>query len=212
MAGRAWGSQRPLCACKGSWQFDPVVEVVPNTGAVYAAYLNGFNVVFLTLGGPREDMVGTGQDLRQCVVERQAGAGDKRRRPRRLHSLTVRPAAIPWVAQSHDSGATWTQPKLVNSKRYYFAFDADVLHDGTVVFAEGEHSYSGPGGAPEGVVKHHVFIVARRRGQLDARRRRHGRTWESRASSRGARRTSTSATRRSRPTTAAISSSSTTAR
>ena len=26
--GKTWGSQRPLCACKGSWQFDPVVEVV----------------------------------------------------------------------------------------------------------------------------------------------------------------------------------------
>ena len=44
--GRTWAPQRPLCACKGSWQYDPVVEVVPNTGAVYAAYLNGFNVLF----------------------------------------------------------------------------------------------------------------------------------------------------------------------
>jgi hypothetical protein len=36
----------------------------------------------------------------------------------------------------HDFGATWTQTKVVDSDRYYFAFDADVLPDGTVVFAE----------------------------------------------------------------------------
>ena len=29
--------RKPLCACKGSGQFDPIIEVVPNTGAVYAA-------------------------------------------------------------------------------------------------------------------------------------------------------------------------------
>ena len=51
----------------------------------------------------------------------------------------------PWMAQSHDSGQTWTQEKLVDSNRYFFAFDADVLHDGTVVFAQSDIEYSGPG-------------------------------------------------------------------
>src|SRR4029453_6882034 len=64
----------------------------------------------------------------------------------------------PWMAQSHDSGLTWTQTKLVDSNRYFFAFDADVLHDGTVVFAQSDIDYSGPGGAPVGVVHHHVFV------------------------------------------------------
>ena len=41
-----FGTARPLCACKGSWQYDPIIEVVKNTGAVYASYLNGFNTVF----------------------------------------------------------------------------------------------------------------------------------------------------------------------
>ena len=117
----------------------------------------------------------------------------------------------PWVAQSHDRGATWTQQKLVDSKRYFFAFDGDVLHDGTVVFAQSDISYSGPGGAPEGVVKHHVFIS-----------RDGGATWDDRVLdignvgeacvAEGCSPTSTSATTRSRPTTGAISSSSTTAR
>ena len=156
--GKTWGSQRPLCACKGSWQFDPVVEVVPNTGAVYAAYLNGFNVVFTrsanhggTWSAPvktygnvswnDKPVLATSDDGRDVYISWNGPTGGD-----------------PWVAQSHDRGVTWTQQKLVDSKRYFFAFDGDVLHDGTVVFAESEISYSGPGGAPEGVVKHHVFV------------------------------------------------------
>ena len=45
--GRTWGAPAPLCACKGSWQYDPIIEVAPDTGHVYAVYLNGFNVVFV---------------------------------------------------------------------------------------------------------------------------------------------------------------------
>ena len=37
----------PLCACKGSGQFDPIIEVVPDTGDVYAVFMIGFNVVFM---------------------------------------------------------------------------------------------------------------------------------------------------------------------
>jgi hypothetical protein len=45
--GATWSNGVPLCACKGSAQFDPIIEVVPNTGHVYALYMNGFNTVFL---------------------------------------------------------------------------------------------------------------------------------------------------------------------
>ena len=156
--GQTWAPQKPLCACKGSWQYDPQIEVVPDTGDVYAAYLNGFNVVFLkstnhgqswsepvpTWGNvswndkPALAMSDDGQDV--YISWNGPTGGD------------------PWVAQSHDAGETWTQTKLVDSKRYFFAFDADVLHDGTVVFSESDISYTGPGASPEGVVKHHVFI------------------------------------------------------
>ena len=44
--GATWSNGVPLCACKGSRQFDPIIEVVPNTGHVYAIYMNGYNVVF----------------------------------------------------------------------------------------------------------------------------------------------------------------------
>ena len=45
--GGSWSDARPLCACKGSGQFDPIIEVVPNTGHVYAVFMIGFNVVFM---------------------------------------------------------------------------------------------------------------------------------------------------------------------
>jgi hypothetical protein len=156
--GRTWDDQRPLCACKGSWQYDPQIEVVPDTGDVYAAYLNGFNVVFMksedhgqhwsapvpTWGNvswndkPALAMSDGGQDV--YISWNGPTGGD------------------PFVVQSHDGGDSWAQTKLVDSKRYFFAFDADVLHDGTVVFAESDISYTGPGTTPAGVVKHHVFI------------------------------------------------------
>ena len=40
--GSTFGPQVPLCLCLGvKAQYDPVIEVVPDTGAVYAALLNG---------------------------------------------------------------------------------------------------------------------------------------------------------------------------
>ena len=45
--GATWGPDRYICTCSGiGGQFDPIIEVVPNTGAVYAAFMNGFNVMF----------------------------------------------------------------------------------------------------------------------------------------------------------------------
>ena len=49
----------------------------------------------------------------------------------------------PYVAQSHDAGATWTQTKIVDSNRYIYAFDGDVLPNGTVVFSETSLLYGG---------------------------------------------------------------------
>jgi hypothetical protein len=156
--GKTWAPQRPLCACKGSWQYDPQIEVVPDTGAVYAAYLIGFNVVFVrstdhgaTWSAPvptwgnvswgDKPALATSDDGRDVYISWNGPTGGD-----------------PWVAQSHDFGRTWTQTRLVDSSRYFFAFDADVLDDGTVVFVESSIAYTGPGGAPEGVVDHHVFV------------------------------------------------------
>ena len=62
-----------------------------------------------------------------------------------------------YVAQSHDFGATWTQQQLSDGKRYYYAYDARVLADGTVVFAESSLEYSGHTSLT-GDVWHHAVI------------------------------------------------------
>jgi hypothetical protein len=51
----------------------------------------------------------------------------------------------PWVSVSHDAGATWAPTKLVDSNRYYFAFDGDVAPDGTVYLAQSALLYGGRG-------------------------------------------------------------------
>jgi hypothetical protein len=102
--GKTWAAQRPLCACKGSWQYDPQIEVVPDTGAVYAAYLNGFNVVFVkstdhgtswsapvpTWGNVSwgdKPALATSDDGRDVYISWNGPTGGD-----------------PWVAQSHDFG------------------------------------------------------------------------------------------------------------
>ena len=50
--GATWSPQVPICQCdRSKAQYDPTIEVVPNTGAVYSAFLNwdrhnGFSTVF----------------------------------------------------------------------------------------------------------------------------------------------------------------------
>jgi len=66
----------------------------------------------------------------------------------------------PWVAQSHDAGATWTQVKLVDSGRYDFTFDGDVDANGNVFFSESSLLYGSAGkhSALIGDIEEHVFI------------------------------------------------------
>ena len=75
----------------------------------------------------------------------------------------------PWIAQSHDFGATWAQTKLVDSNRYFFAFDADVAPDGTVYLSQSSLLYGGGGNKgsyPTGAVEEHVFISRNARRHL----------------------------------------------
>ena len=63
----------------------------------------------------------------------------------------------PYVAQSHNGGTTWTQTKVVERTRYFFAFDGDVLANGTVVFSETSLDYGGPGGSLVGQAQVNVL-------------------------------------------------------
>jgi BNR repeat-like domain len=159
--GVSWSDPKPLCACKGSGQFDPIIEVVPNTGAVYAVYMNGYNVVFVkstdrgqTWSAPVKTYGNVSWNDKPVIAMSDNGQHV-------FVSFNGPTGGDPWLAQSHDAGATWTQTKLVDSERYYFAFDADVAPNGTVYFAESSILYGGGGNkgtTPSSTIDHHAFI------------------------------------------------------
>ena len=170
--GLTWSEGKPLCACKGSGQFDPIIEVVPSNGHVYALYMNGFNVLFTkstdhgkTWSAPVPTWGSVSWNDKPVIAMSDDGKDV-------YVSFNGPTGGDPWAAQSHDAGATWTQAKLVDSNRYFFAFDADVAPDGTVYFAESSLLYGGGGNkgtTPSGTIDQQVFIS-----------RDKGATWENR--------------------------------
>ncbi|HEY7590678.1 MAG TPA: sialidase family protein [Candidatus Limnocylindrales bacterium] len=161
--GATWSEGAPLCACNGKGQFDPIIEVVPATGHVYALYMKGFNVLFTASrdhGASWSTPVKTYGNVAWTDKPVIAMSDDGRDVYVSFNGPT---GGDPWLAQSHDFGATWTQTKLVQSKRYYYAFDADVAADGTVYIGQSSLRYSGPQDTPTGPVEEHVF-VSRDRG------------------------------------------------
>ena len=170
--GSTWSAQRPICMClgaKGEW--DPTIEVAPDTGAVYSAFLlgdrhSGFSTVFTK---------STDHGKTWSAPVHVYGNVSWTDKPEIATSATGKDIYVSWngpeggdlyVGQSHDYGATWTQQKLSDSKRYYYAYDARVLSDGTVVFSESSLVYSGSTKV-EGDVWHHAVIS-----------RDNGATWE----------------------------------
>ncbi|MEP6476046.1 MAG: sialidase family protein [Actinomycetota bacterium] len=162
--GATWGPQVPLCVCRGSGaQYDPTIEVVPNTGAVYSVFLNadragGFSTVF-------QKSTDHGQTWTEPVhVYGHVAWTDK---PEITMTPRGKDVYVSWngpqggdlyMGVSHDFGATWVQHKLSDSKRYYYAYDGTVLPDGTVIFSESSLTYSGIGQAVEGPIWHHAII------------------------------------------------------
>ncbi|TMM22982.1 MAG: hypothetical protein E6F95_06745 [Actinobacteria bacterium] len=135
--GATWGADRYLCSCRGvQGQFDPEIEVVPSTGAVYAAWMNGYNVVFSKSSdhgqtwSPPVPVYGNVSWNDKPVLAVSDNGNDV------YIAFNGPTGGDPYIAQSHDAGATWTQTKIVDSKRYIYAFDGDVLPNGTVVFSE----------------------------------------------------------------------------
>jgi hypothetical protein len=158
--GATWTEGKPLCACKGSGQFDPIIEVVPSTGHVYALYMNGFNVLFTkstdhgkTWSAPVATWGNVSWNDKPVIAMSDDGKDV-------YVSFNGPTGGDPWAVQSHDSGATWSQFKLVDSGRYFFAFNADVAADGTVYFSESALVYTSAGksGGVTDTIEHHVFI------------------------------------------------------
>jgi hypothetical protein len=167
--GATWSPQVPICQCNRSKaQYDPTIEVVPNTGAVYSVFLNwdranGFSTVFTK-------STDHGQTWTEPVhVYGQVSWTDK---PEVTMSPSGKDVYVSWngpqvgdlyVGISHDYGETWTQKKLSNDKRYYYAYDARVLGDGTVIFSESSIVYSGLTNV-SGEVWHHA-VISRDKGE-----------------------------------------------
>ena len=119
--GSSFGAPAPLCLCLGvKAQYDPVIEVVPDTGAVYAAMLNGdrhngFSTAFTK---------STDHGRTWSAPVHVYGSVSWTDKPEIAASASGKDVYVSWngpeggdlyVGQSHDYGATWTQQKLSNS-------------------------------------------------------------------------------------------------
>jgi BNR repeat protein len=166
--GVTWGPQRPICTCRGSGaQYDPTIEVVPGTGDVIAVFLNadragGFSTVYMR----SSDHGATWTE--PVHVYGKVSWTDK---PEVTTNRSGKDVYVSWngpqggdlyVGQSHDFGVTWTQRKLTSSKQYFYAYDARVLSDGAVVFAESSVRYGGLKNL-SGIIRH-VALISRDRG------------------------------------------------
>jgi Neuraminidase (sialidase) len=175
--GKTWGKQVPIWGVKGSnAQYDPTIAVVPNTGVVYACFLNadrhnGFDLLFIKstdygktwvdpvrpngqVSWTDKDFFATSSSGKDVFVSWNGPTGGDL-----------------WMGMSHDYGATWTQTRVVDSQRYFYAYDGKVLPDGTVVFSESSFQYTCKGGGgfncvSSGTIWHHAIIS-----------RDNGRTW-----------------------------------
>ena len=156
--GVTWGPDRFICECRRvGAQADPIIEVVPNTGHVYAVWMDGYDTkfskstdfgatwslpvkVYGKVSWTDKPILAVSDDGQNVFVAFNGPSGGDA-----------------YIARSTNAGATWTQPKVVDSTRYYFAFDGDVLPNGTIVFSQASISYTGPGSAPEGQVQYHAI-------------------------------------------------------
>lgn len=147
-----------LCECRGQkGQFDPIVEVVPSTGHVYSVWMNDFDVYFskstnngATWSAPVKTYGNVSWNDKPILAVSDDG--------QHVYVSWNGPSGgDPYIAQSHNAGVSWTQTKVVDSPRYYFAFDGDVLPNGTIVLSQSSVSYTGPGASPEGLVQVHAL-------------------------------------------------------
>ena len=168
--GKTWGKQKPLCKCKGAFgQFDPIIETVPKTGDVYSVFLNGdtksgFSTVFIR-------STDHGKTWTKPVhVYGKVKWTDK---PEITMSRNGKDVYVAWngpdygdsyVGVSHDHGKTWAQHRVTHGKKYFYAYDATTLPDGTIVFSE-SGIVSGPDSGSAGTNVWHYALISRNDGR-----------------------------------------------
>jgi len=156
--GRTWGPERFLCRCKGiGGQFDPLIDVVPDTGDVVAVWMNGFKIQFARStdhGATWSKPTWIHPDVRWGDKPNLALSPDGQDVYVQFNGPTGGDA---YSAVSHDGGVTWSTTKITESDRYYYDYGGAVLPNGDVVFGQVSFTYSGPDNAAEGVKRVHVF-------------------------------------------------------
>jgi hypothetical protein len=156
--GRTFGPERFLCPCKGvKGQYDPQIEVVPQTGDVYAAWMNDFQIHFsrsLNHGRTWTDPVHVHQGVRWGDKPIMSTSADGRDVYIAYNGPSAGDSRVSW---SHDGGDTWSHTRTGEGDRYYFAYGGAVGPDGTVVFSEISFSYTGPRDTAEGPIEIHAI-------------------------------------------------------
>lgn len=156
--GRTFGKERYLCPCRGvKGQYDPLIEVVPDTGAVYAVWMNNFQIHFsrsANHGRTWTEPIHVHTDTRWGDKPILATSADGQDVYVAFNGPSVGDSHVSW---SHDGGGTWSHARTSESERYYFAYGGHVAPDGTVVFTEISFSYTGPGDDAEGSIQIHVI-------------------------------------------------------
>jgi hypothetical protein len=156
--GATWRPERHLCVCKGEGaQYDPIIEVVPDTGDVYAVWMNGFRIHFSSSSDHGKTW------SKPVFIHPDVNWGDK-------PNMAVSPdgqdvyvlfngptGGDVYASVSHDAGLTWTATRITTSDRYHFDYGGVVLPDGRVAFSHISFLYTGLGGAPEGPIGIHLF-------------------------------------------------------
>jgi hypothetical protein len=156
--GRTWRHERYLCPCRGvRGQYDPLIEVVPQTGDVYAVWMNNFKIHF-------SSSIDHGRNWSEPVlIHPNVRWGDKPNMAvsedgQDIYVLFNGPSAGDvHAASSHDGGRTWTSLRVSDSDRYYYNYGGAVLPDGRAISTQISFTYSGPGDEAEGVVRVHVI-------------------------------------------------------
>ena len=156
--GRTWRPERFLCPCEGvGGQFDPLLEVVPENGDLYAVWMNGFKIQFSRSsdhGRSWSDPVLIHPDVQWGDKPNMAVSADGRD----VYVLFNGPSGGDvHAASSHDGGRTWDTVRITNGDRYFYDYGGAVLPDGRAVFSHISFTYSGPGDEAEGTTQIHVF-------------------------------------------------------
>ena len=155
--GRTWGPERFLCRCKGvNGQYDPLIEVVPQTGDVVAVWMNRFEIQFSRStdhGRTWSDPVFIHPDVRWGDKPNMTLSADGQDVYVQFNGPT---GGDVYAAASHDGGVTWSTTRVTTSDRYFFDYGGAVLPSGRVVFAQASFTYTGRREV-EGALQVHLF-------------------------------------------------------